>query len=78
MTDDQKTQIQELKDQDLTKEEFRTSFEAILTDEQVQILEERKANRPDRPGLGLTDDQKTQIQELKDQDLTKRRIPHQL
>lgn len=71
LTEDQQEQIKDLKDQDLTKEEFRTSFEAILTDEQVQILEERKAKRSDRSGLGLTDDQKTQIQELKDQDLTK-------
>ena len=75
LTDDQKTQIQDLKDQDLTKEEFRTSFEAILTDEQIQTLEERKANRGQRgkrgkhrnslvEQLGLTDEQKTQIQTL--------------
>ena len=75
LTDDQKTQIQELKDQDLTKEEFRTSFEAILTDEQIQTLEERKANRGKHgkrgkhgnslvEQLGLTEDQQTQIQTL--------------
>ncbi|MYI64206.1 MAG: hypothetical protein F4105_21590 [Gemmatimonadetes bacterium] len=75
LTDDQRTQIQELKDQDLTKEEFRTSFEAILTDEQIQTLEERKANRGQHgkrgkhrnslvEQLGLTEDQQTQIQTL--------------
>ena len=71
LTEDQQTQIEALKEQDLTKEQFRTSFEAILTDEQIQTLEERKANRSDRSGLGLTQDQQTQIQALKDQDLTK-------
>ena len=75
LTDEQKTQIQELKDQDLTKEEFRTSFEAILTDEQIQTLEERKANRGQHGKRGkhrnslveqldLTEDQQTQIQTL--------------
>ena len=68
---DQAEQIQALKEQDLTKAEFRTSFAAILTDEQREALEHRKANRPNRPDLGLSADQKEQIQALKEQDLTK-------
>ena len=68
---DQKEQIQVLKEQDLTKAEFRTSFAAILTDEQREALEHRRANRPNRPDLGLSADQKEQIQALKKQDLTK-------
>ena len=68
---DQAEQIQALKDQDLTKAEFRTSFAAILTDEQREALEHRRANRPNRPDLGLSADQKEQIQALKEQDLTK-------
>ena len=68
---DQAEQIQALKDQDLTKAEFRTSFAAILTDEQREALEHRRANRPNRPDLGLSADQKEQIQALKKQDLTK-------
>ena len=75
LTEDQQTQIEALKEQDLTKEEFRTSFEAILTDEQIQALEERKANRGQHgkrgkhrnslvEQLGLTDEQETQIQTL--------------
>ena len=68
---DQAEQIRALKDQDLTKEEFRTSFAAILTDEQRDALEHRRANRPNRPDLGLSADQKEQIQALKEQDLTK-------
>ena len=71
LSEDQQTQIQALKDQDLTKEEFRTSFEAILTDEQRETLEELKANRGRHNQLGLSEDQQTQIQALKDQDLTK-------
>ena len=68
---DQKEQIQALKEQDLTKAEFRTSFAAILTDEQREALEHRRANRPNQPDLGLSADQKEQIQALKEQDLTK-------
>ena len=71
LTEEQQTQIQALKDQDLTKEEFRTSFEAILTDAQIQTLEELKANRGKHNQLDLTEEQQTQIQALKDQDLTK-------
>ena len=68
---DQAEQIRALKEQDLTKAEFRTSFAAILTDEQREALEHRRANRPNRPDLGLSADQKEQIQTLKEQDLTK-------
>ena len=70
LSEDQQAQLQTLKE-DLREqgqalgEQYRTDFEALLTDEQIQTLEELK-----NP-LGLTDDQKTQIQELKDQDLTK-------
>lgn len=71
LTEDQQTQIAALKDQDLTKEEFRTSFEAILTAEQLDTLEELKANRGRHNQLDLTADQQTQIEALKDQDLTK-------
>ena len=68
---DQAEQIRALKEQDLTKAEFRTSFAAILTDEQREALEHRRANRPNRPDLGLSADQKEQVQALKEQDLTK-------
>ena len=71
LTEDQAEQIRALKEQDLTKAEFRTSFAAILTDEQREALEHRRANRPNRPDLGLSADQKEQIQALKEQDLTK-------
>ena len=71
LSEDQAEQIRALKEQDLTKEEFRTSFAAILTDEQREALEHRRANRPNRPDLGLSADQKEQIQALKKQDLTK-------
>ena len=71
LTADQAEQIRALKEQDLTKAEFRTSFAAILTDEQREALEHRRANRPNRPDLGLSADQKEQIQTLKEQDLTK-------
>ena len=71
LSEDQQTQIAALKDQDLTKEEFRTSFEAILTAEQLDTLEELKANRGRYNQLDLTADQQTQIEALKDQDLTK-------
>ena len=57
---DQKEQIQTLKEQDLTKEEFRTSFEAILTDEQREAL--AAIENP----LGLTADQAEQVQALKE------------
>ena len=57
---DQKEQIQALKKQDLTKEEFRTSFEAILTDEQREAL--AAIENP----LGLSADQAEQVQALKE------------
>ena len=70
LTEDQQAQLQTLKE-DIREqgqalgEQHRTDFEAILTDEQIQTLEERK-----NP-LGLTDEQREQIEDLKDQDLTK-------
>ena len=70
LTEDQQAQLQTLKEDireqgQALSEQYRTDFKAILTDEQLEALEEI------RNPLGLTDDQKTQIQELKDQDLTK-------
>ena len=59
LSEDQQAQIETL------REQHRASFEAILTDEQRAILEERK-----NP-LGLSEDQQAQIQALKDQELTK-------
>ena len=59
LSEDQQAQIQAL------KEQYRTSFEAILTDDQRATLEERK-----NP-LGLSEDQQAQIQALKEQGLTK-------
>lgn len=77
LTDDQQAQIDALKDQDLTKEEFYISFEAILTDDQRDALAERKANRSKygKRGkhktslvdpLGLSEDQQAQVQALKE------------
>ena len=71
LTEDQQTQIQALKDQDLTKEEFLTSFEDILTDEQSETLEDLKANRGQHKDslaeqLGLTEDQQEQIEDLRE------------
>ena len=71
LTEDQQTQIQALKDQDLTKDEFLTSLEDILTDEQSETLEEIKANRGQHKDslvekLGLSEDQQTQIEELRE------------
>ncbi len=71
LTEDQQTQIQALKDQDLTKEEFLSSLEDILTDEQSETLEELKANRGGHKDslaeqLGLTEDQQEQIEELRE------------
>ena len=74
LTDDQQAQIDALKDQDLTKEEFYTSFEAILTDDQRDALAERKAKRSKRgkhktslvDPLGLTEDQQAQVQALRE------------
>ena len=70
LTEDQQAQLQTLKENireqgQALGEQYRTDFEAILTDEQLETLEELK-----NP-LGLTDDQREQIKDLKDQDLTK-------
>ena len=70
LTEDQQAQFQTLKEdlreqQQALGEQFRTDFEAILTDEQLATLEDRK-----NP-LGLSEDQQAQIDALKDQDLTK-------
>ena len=71
LTEDQQTQIQALKDQDLTKEEYLTSLEDILTDEQSETLEELKADRGQHKDslaeqLGLTEDQQEQIEDLRE------------
>ena len=77
LTDDQQTQIDALKDQDLTKEEFYTSFAAILTDDQRDALAERKAKRGKHgkrgkhktslvDPLGLSEDQQAQVQALRE------------
>ena len=77
LSEDQEEQLQALKEQDLTKEEFQTSLDAILTDEQRDALEEQKANRGKHgkrgkhedslvEQLGLTEDQQTQIQTLRE------------
>ena len=71
LSEDQQTQIQALKDQDLSKEEFHTSLEAILTDEQRTTLQERKGQRGQRKDslveqLDLTEDQQTQLAALKE------------
>ena len=70
LSDDQQAQIQALKEdirgqRQALGEEYRAGFEAILTDEQHQTL------AAIRNPLGLSDDQQTQIQALKEQDLTK-------
>ena len=59
LTEDQQAQIEAL------REQYRANFEAILTDEQLAILEERK-----NP-LGLTEDQQAQIEALKGQTQTR-------
>ena len=70
LSEDQQTQIQTLRDTlheqgQALGEQYWTDVEALLTAEQRETLEEIK-----NP-LGLSEDQQTQIQALKDQDLTK-------
>ncbi len=70
LSEDQQAQIQALKEdirgqRQALGEQYRAGFEAILTDEQHQTL------AAIRNPLGLSDDQQTQIQALKEQDLTK-------
>ena len=70
LSEDQQAQLQTLKENirdqgQALGEQYRTDVEAILTDEQLETLEDLK-----NP-LGLTDEQREQIKDLKDQDLTK-------
>ena len=70
LSDEQQAQIQALKE-DIREqgqalgEQYRAGFEAILTDEQRDAIAEI------RNPLGLSDEQREQIQALKEQDLTK-------
>ncbi|MYI64207.1 MAG: hypothetical protein F4105_21595 [Gemmatimonadetes bacterium] len=73
LSEDQQAQIQTLKENIRAQgqtlgEQYRTDVEAILTDEQLETLEEV------RNPLGLTDDQKTQIQTLIEQDSQKEKF----
>ena len=66
LTEDQQAQIEAL------KEQHRASFEAILTDEQRAILEQRK-----NP-LGLTDEQRGADRGPQRSGPDQRRVPHRL
>ena len=76
LTEDQQTQIQTLRDtlheqKQTLREEYWTDVEALLTNEQLETLEELKANRgPHKDSLveqlGLTEDQQTQIEDLRE------------
>ena len=64
LTDQQKTQLQEI------KKSARDEMKEILTPEQLQKLQEAKANGQKKRevwgNLGLTDDQKAEIKEIRE------------
>ena len=78
-TEDQVALIEALKvehraERKAARNEGRAAFEAILTAEQLEILSAHRESREssdrrkcERPDLGLTDEQKTQLQELRGQ-----------